>query len=184
MVNLLTICFAALDTEDERISFEEIYNDNKNILYNCAYSILRDVPSAEDAVQDAFVSLARNFEKTKQMDRNQIRGYMIIIVRNAAFKIYNKRKREIATEDIYMDEEDTSDMTVDVENKELAGILFQMIKKLDPKYGDVIMLKYYHSMHDKEIADSLGLTTENVKVRLHRGRNTLKKMLKEEGNND
>ena len=75
---MLTIFLSALETEDERLSFEEIYNDNKNILYNCAYSILRDEPSAEDAVQDAFVSLARNFEKTKQMERNQIRGYMII----------------------------------------------------------------------------------------------------------
>ena len=117
---MLTIFLSALETEDERLSFEEIYNDNKNILYNCAYSILRDEPSAEDAVQDAFVSLARNFEKTKQMERNQIRGYMIIIVRNAAFKLYNKRKREVAAEDIYADEADTSDMTLDVENKELA----------------------------------------------------------------
>ena len=178
---MLTIFLSALETEDERLSFEEIYNDNKNILYNCAYSILRDEPSAEDAVQDAFVSLARNFEKTKQMERNQIRGYMIIIVRNAAFKLYNKRKREVAAEDIYADEADTSDMTLDVENKELARTLFEMIKKLDSKYGDVIMLKYYHDMHDKDIADSLGLTVENVKVRLHRGRNALKKMLKEGG---
>lgn len=181
---MLTIFLSALETEDERLSFEEIYNDNKNILYNCAYSILRDEPSAEDAVQDAFVSLARNFEKTKQMERNQIRGYMIIIVRNAAFKLYNKRKREVAAEDIYADEADTSDMTLDVENKELAQTLFEMIKKLDSKYGDVIMLKYYHDMHDKDIADSLGLTVENVKVRLHRGRNALKKMLKEGGHCD
>ena len=181
---MLTIFLSALETEDERLSFEEIYNDNKNILYNCAYSILRDEPSAEDAVQDAFVSLARNFEKTKQMERNQIRGYMIIIVRNAAFKLYNKRKREVAAEDIYADEADTSDMTLDVENKELAQTLFEMIKKLDSKYGDVIMLKYYHDMHDKDIADSLGLTVENVKVRLHRGRIALKKMLKEGGHCD
>ena len=181
---MLTLFLSALETEDERISFEDIYNENKNILYNCAFSILRDEPSSEDAVQDAFVSLARNFQKTKQMERNQIRGYMIIIVRNAAFKIYNKRKREFAAEEIYEDEVDSSDMTLDVENKELAKKLFDMIKMLDPKYGDVIMLKYYHNMHDKDIADSLGLTIENVKVRLHRGKNALKKMLKESGHYD
>ena len=56
-----------------------------------------------------------------------------------------------------------------------------MIKKLDPKYGDLIMLKYYCNMKEKDIASSLGLSLENVKVRLYRARSLLKKMLKEGG---
>ena len=56
-----------------------------------------------------------------------------------------------------------------------------MIKTLEPKYGDIIMLKYYCGMKDKEIAASLDISLENVKVRSYRARLLLKKMLKEGG---
>ncbi|MBQ8134605.1 MAG: RNA polymerase sigma factor [Clostridia bacterium] len=178
---MLMLCLAAIDSEKDRKSFEEIYHDHKNILYAHAFSILKDVPSAEDAVQDCFVALARNFSKTYAMDCNQIRSYLIIITRNAAYKIYNKRKREISTEDIYMDREDTSDMTLDTENRELRKKLYDMIGQLDSKYGDVIMLKYYCGMRDKDIAQTLDLSVENVKIRLYRARAMLKNKLREGG---
>ena len=176
------ICLASLETESDRSSFEKIYDDNKNILYRYAYSILGDSASAEDAVQDAFVSLAQNFEKTYKMECNQIRSYLIIIVRNAAFKIYNRRKREVASEDIYAGDEPTGEeLHLKVEDEELRKKMFEMIKELDSKYGDILMLRYYCGMPEKDIAESLGLSIQNVKVRLFRARNLLKEKLKEGG---
>ena len=61
--SMLAFCMM-LDTPEDRQSFEEIYNNNKDIMFAHAYSILKDSASAEDAVSDSFVSLARNFEKT------------------------------------------------------------------------------------------------------------------------
>ena len=167
---MLMLCLAAINSDNDKLTFEKIYSQNKDIMYNCAYSILKDTSSAEDAVQDSFLSLARNFEKTHSMNGNQIRSYLIITVRNASYKIYNKRKREISTEDVYQEEEDISDLSVDTENKELRDRLFGMIKALDKKYGDVIILKYYCDMHDKDIAASLSISVENVKIRLHRAK--------------
>lgn len=181
---MLTIAMAALENESDRADFETVYLQNRNRMYQCAYGILKDEPSAEDAVSDSFVSLARNFDRLKEMNCNQIRSYLIITVRNAAFKIYNKRKREISTEDIYLDGEDDSDIAIDHETDELKKALFSMIQKLDKKYGDVIMLKYYCDMHDKDIADALELSVENVKIRLYRAKAALKKMLKEGGFGD
>ncbi len=170
-----------LETPQQRKNFEAIYQAHKDIMYAHAYSILKDVPSAEDAVSDSFVSLARNFSKTDTMDCNQLRSYLIIIARNAAFKIYNKRKREISTEDVYFDTENPDNFTLHTERQELYQTLFGLIRQLDPKYGDVVMLRYYCEMREKDIADSLGISVENVKVRLHRAKALLKKMLKEGG---
>lgn len=39
---------------------------------------------------------------------------------------------------------------------------------------------YYHGMKDREIAFKLGISLENVKIRLVRGKNKLKKKLMEE----
>ena len=51
----------------------------------------------------------------------------------------------------------------------------------DPKYGDVVMLKYYCDLSVNEIAQQLELTPENVKVRLHRARALLKTKLEGAG---
>ncbi len=178
---MFIIALNSFENESDRESFETIYIENRDRMYHCAYSILKDEPSAEDAVSDSFISLARNFEKLRQMNCNQIRSYLIITVRNASFRIYNSRKREVSTEDIYLDEEDDSDISIDYETDELRKALFSMIQKLDKKYGDVIMLKYFCDLHDKEIAEALEISIENVKIRLHRAKTALKKMLKGSG---
>ena len=180
---MLAFCMIP-DTPDAQRRFEEIYNDNRNIMYNCAYSVLGDTPSAEDAVQDAFLSLARNFDKLDTSDNSRIRSYLIITVRNYSFKQYNKRKHEMAAEDVWLDGEDDQNIALDTENKQLRKALFEKIKMLDKKYGDIIMLRYYCDMKEKDIADTLGISTENVKVRMHRAKSMLKKMLREEGYHD
>ena len=136
---------------------------------------------AEDAVHDAFLSFARHFKKFEKTDHDRIRSYLMITVRNAAFKIYNRHGKEISTEDVYFDSGQIADISTDIENHELEFRLFQMIKNLDRKYGDVIILKYYCGMRDREIADSLGISRDNVKIRLYRARNILKQKLKEAG---
>lgn len=182
---MLMICLAALSSESDIQSFETIYEENKDKLFRFAYSILGDEASAEDAVQDAFVSLAQNFEKTYSMERSQVRSYLIIIVRNASFRIYNRRKRETPTEDVYADGEPSGgELHIGVESKELRESLFRIIQGLDPKYGDIIMLRYYHGLSEKQIGETLGLSVENVKVRLFRGRNKLKEKLREGGYGD
>lgn len=180
---MLALCMIP-DTPEAQSRFEEIYNCNKNIMYNCAYSVLGDVSSAEDAVSDAFLSLARNFDKLDTSDNSRVRSYLMISVRNAAYKQYNKRKREVAAEDIYLDTETDDNIAIDTENKQIHKLLFEKIKLLDKKYGDIIMLRYYCDMKEKDIADTLGISTENVKIRLHRAKNTLKKMLSQEGYHD
>lgn len=49
----------------------------------------------------------------------------------------------------------------------------KLIKSLDRKYGNVLILKYFYDMTDREIADDLGISLENVKMRLHRGKKAL-----------
>lgn len=52
---------------------------------------------------------------------------------------------------------------------------------MDPKYGDVLLLKYQFGLQDKEIANSLGITLNNAKIRLFRGKRKLqdKRYIKE-----
>ncbi len=175
---VLFIYMAMLDNEDDRQRFERIYQTNRDFMYHYAYQILRDTASAEDAVHDAFLSFAKYYDRYRHLDEVQTRNFLIITVRNAAFKQYNHRKRETAVEDIEQDETGTMpDVAVTAEQKDVKRILFDMVKAMDSKYSDVLMMKYYYNMSINEIAEQLGLTPQNVKVRLHRGRAILKTKL-------
>lgn len=170
---------AIIDSDDDKRLFERLYNTYKSMMYNVAYGILGDSQRSEDAVHDAFLSVARNMNKTTDAECIQTRNFLIIIVRNAALKIYNKNKNEISVEDSFFDISDFQSLDVDIENSENQQSMLRLIKELDSKYGDVLVLKYFYDYRDKEIAHTLGISIENVKIRLHRGKALLKKKLSE-----
>ncbi len=62
--------------------------------------------------------------------------------------------------------------------------LFETVMSLPEKYRIVIHLFYYEDYAVSEIADILKLSQSNVKVRLSRGREMLRKILKEEWDDD
>ncbi len=178
------IVFSAMtDSPDDRNLFEQVYTEHRDALYHCAYHILQDNATSEDAVHDAFLSLAKNFGRYQHLTKSQMRNFLIITVRNAAFKLYNRRKRETAVDEIWSEEE-LPDAAVDTEQKDSKRLLFDLIKTMDRKYGDVIILKYYCDLSITEIAEQLSLTEDNVKVRLYRARALLKKKLEEVGIHD
>ena len=55
----------------------------------------------------------------------------------------------------------------------------EYIETLPPDYKTVIVLSELEELADKEIAEILDITLENVKVRLHRARAKLKAILDE-----
>lgn len=75
---------------------------------------------------------------------------------------------------------DVGSMNFDIEDKIYQRYVFDLIKAMDCKYGDVIILKYYYDMSSKDIANSLKISPQNVKIRLHRGKEILLNKLTEE----
>ena len=153
-------------------------------MYNNAYRILKDNALAEDAVHNAFLAIIENSKKIYNMDCNERRNYLLIINRNAAYAIYKKNKKEHDIEN-YEDTVASSDnIELDFEIKEDTNKIFKMLKSLDQKYSDVLVLKLFYDMSDEAIAKKLDITVENARVRIFRGRNQLKQMIKEELTDD
>lgn len=176
---MLGFYLAFFETQEEKTEFENIYYKYRQDMYKIAFNILRNEHDAEDAVHDAFLSLARNMDKISGRKCIQIRNYLIIIVRNSSYRIYNKRKKEICADEIDENIPDLQNVEIDIEEKAEQQKLMELIKTLDEKYADVLILKYFYDLPDKEIARSLGISLENAKIRLHRGKAMLKSKLAE-----
>lgn len=59
-----------------------------------------------------------------------------------------------------------------------------LIKSIDSKYGDPLMLRFYYEFKDKEVAAMLKISLENEKIRVHRGREMVKNLLEQEKAHD
>ena len=176
---MLGAYFTLIDTAEEKSQFEELYDRHKELLMTIAYRILKDEALSEDAVHDAFLALAKNMGKLSGRSSVQIRNYLIIIVKNNSFNIYNKRKREEYIEEPEELAPELQSVEIDIESRAAQQKLAELIKSLDPKYADVLILKYFYGLSVNETAALLGISADNVKTRLYRGKNMLKKKLAE-----
>lgn len=168
-----------IDTAEGKSRFEELYDQYKALLMTTAYQILKDEALSEDAVHDAFLALAKNMEKLSGRSSVQIRNYLIIIVKNNSLNIYSRRKKEECVEEIEELAPELQSVEIDIESRAEQQKLAELIKSLDTKYADVLILKYFYGLSVGETAASLGISAENVRTRLYRGKNMLKKKLSE-----
>ena len=179
---MISIYLSVIESEEDRSKFEKAYIANRDMMYNTAFRILNNVAASEDAVHDAFLATANVFDKISHLSDNAIRNYLFIVVRNAALKISKQQSFEITDENELSEQvPDISDIETDFEDRELQKKVFSLVKALDNKYSDILMMKFFYDMKDREIAEVTGLTLEAVKSRIHRGREILKSQIKEAG---
>lgn len=170
-----------IDDEVTRNKLEEIYIKYKKIAYWTAYNILKDPHESEDLVQDAIIRMSSLIHKIDEVGCNKTRALFVIIVRNLSINIYNKRKNTKNTN--YEDIEIVStDLTLDEKmiNLDQTKWMLDMLTKINPTYADILSLKYYYDYSDLEISKSIGISEGNDRVRLHRARLAIKKIIEKE----
>jgi RNA polymerase sigma-70 factor (ECF subfamily) len=164
--------------------YEIIMRRYNQRLYRLVISILRNTDETEDVMQDAYV---RAYQHLGQFEsRAPFSTWLTRIAVHEALARLRKRSR-IQQLDMDMDDGDVSvhftSPAVDPEqttsNVELARLLEESLMRLPQQYRTVLMLRDVEELNTSETAEALGLSEENVKVRLHRGRALLRRDLME-----
>lgn len=149
----------------ETQALAETYRDR---LFAAAFQVCGNAADAEDAAQEA---LLRYHISEKQFESEQhIRAWLLRVAINCAKNVSRSffRRNTVPLED-YMD-------SLEFDSGESREI-FREVMNLPETYRLVIHLYYYEDYSVAEIGRILGLTESNVKVRLSRGRQLLKKAL-------
>ncbi len=170
--------------EKFRTKLEELYITYHRDMYITAYSILKDYYLAEDIVQDAIIRVYKNLDKISDLKSKKTRAYLLIIVRNLSFSEYNKRKGIILLEENDVNNIIDDEILIEEEllNKEKTKVIFNYLKKIHSSYSDILTLRFYYELSISEISDALGITENNVSVRINRAIKSLKKIILEGGN--
>lgn len=177
---MLSVYLMMIDNSDDRIKFEKVYKNYRNIMLNRAYEILKERQLAEDAVHNAFLKIINNLPKIYDADSNETKWYVIVIVTNEAKKIYNKENKILKAE--LTDMESDFNLEAIVEDKNIVEKVKKEIGLLPEIYRDTMSLKYYNDLSNKEISSVLSIPISTVKKRLQRGRKILIQKLGEKNN--
>jgi RNA polymerase sigma-70 factor (ECF subfamily) len=179
---MLPIYLAMLDGEEEKSKFESLYLTYRKLMFHVANGILNDEGLAEDAVHQAFLKILENFDKVGEISCHKTRSYVVIIVRNTAINMYNRRKRHAAVpieEAAFCVAEERPEQTEDLDS------LAEAVLKLPAIYKDALKLKYVQEFSNAEIAEMLGISEAAVRKRLERARRMLEEFLgREDFSND
>jgi RNA polymerase sigma-70 factor (ECF subfamily) len=73
--------------------------------------------------------------------------------------------------------EQSTDIERELVRGEMNDCIRRYVEKLPPSYRSVVLLSEGEGLTNQEIADTLGITLDTVKIRLHRARSRLKREL-------
>ena len=76
-----------IDTPEEKRKFVILYEKYRYLMQKVAMDVLHDSFLAEDAVHNAFVSVAYNLDKLDEFEDVPTKLYLVACARNAAFDL-------------------------------------------------------------------------------------------------
>jgi RNA polymerase sigma-70 factor (ECF subfamily) len=177
------IALAVIEDEQERQRISDIYEKYRHKCLCVALKYVKKQNIAEDIVGDTFVKIIEHKEKIFSLDCNLLPTYIVTIVKNKS-KNFLKSQQKISDTSFEELEEATEDSALSIEEQVLDKMAFErlvsLVDTLDEDYRTVLIMKYIWDFSVKEIAETLDITQGNVKVRIHRAKAQLKKLLKKE----
>ncbi|MDD8018740.1 MAG: RNA polymerase sigma factor [Bacteroidota bacterium] len=153
-------------------------------LYRIGISIVKNEEEVEDLMQETYIKAYQQLKNFKH--KSKFSTWLCRIMINESLgRVKRKSKFESYTEN---DTEEAAPLhaavaanTVTPEKqllqKELASILENAIQKIPPTYKTVFILREIEKLSVQETALCLNISTENVKVRLHRAKDLIKSHL-------
>jgi RNA polymerase sigma-70 factor (ECF subfamily) len=166
----------------ELSAFEELVNRYKAKVCAIVYRMVGQYQEAEDISQEVFLTV---YEKLYQYDPSKpFAPWICRIAANASITVLRKKKKVVILnfDETYGKPLDyypvpSIDPELELEKKELKEEINSAIMELPDSYRTVITLRYQMDYSNQEIADLLGITRENVEVKVHRARRALRKIV-------
>ena len=183
---MIIIPLSILTTEDDgdRAFMEKLYHDHQAAMRRAARRVLNHPEDEEDVVQDTCVALCKKISLLKTMERNILRSYVVISVRNNAINLMRSRSNkpellwgetEYLDSVLYSQQKLEDDLFAHIEQ----GTLTEAIMRLPLRERDLLERKYILQDSDQKIAHAFGIKPASIRVLLMRTRQKLSNLIKE-----
>ncbi|MDT0551785.1 MAG: RNA polymerase subunit sigma-70 [Bacteroidetes bacterium MedPE-SWsnd-G1] len=154
--------------------FVQQLEENQNIVHKVCRVYTTNSDAHKDLFQEITIQLWKAYPKFR--GEAKFSTWMYRVALNTAITLYRKSKRQIKTNDI-------SDFHYKLESEEYDGeieeqmkLLYQAIHQLSDVEKALILL-YLEDKPYKEIAETIGITEVNARVKVNRIKTKLKTIL-------
>jgi RNA polymerase sigma-70 factor (ECF subfamily) len=155
------------------VTAEQAFDDHHKAVYRFVYRLTGNAGSAEDITQECFLALLRE-PRRWDATRGNMKTFLFSIARNLAFKRYRDEHT-----DLPVDPERVLDVSDERMDQELPVLVAQMVGRLPDLQREALILFEYEGFQLSEIAAIVKADIGVVKSRLHRARESLKRVLLE-----
>lgn len=142
------------------------------------------IEDAEDILQEVFLKAYKNINGYDS--KYSFSSWIYRIAHNEAISFLRKKKKVIegsgdveVFEKISSGEDIEDDFVSELRRKEVK----ELMSKLDPKYREVLVLRYFEDMEYNEISDILHTSVGNVSSLINRGKKQFKILVERYGKN-
>lgn len=171
---MLMMYLAMLGSEEDRERFTLLYQAHEKRLYAIALKVLGDPTRAEDATQQAWLQVLRNWERVNALDWDAAAKYLAVAAKNAALDLLKKEKWNTSMPEDW-------NPPAPEDGQEEYQRLVELILSLPEAYRRVLELKFVEEETNQEIARRMGLKESTVSTKIQRGRKLLLDAMEREG---
>jgi len=159
-----------------RVSWTEMVS-HRSYLVRFAKARLRDPLLAEDAVHDVFEAVLSG--RAVFAGRAALRSWLTAVLKN---KIVDTVRRNVGTDSLDENDDEGGALAVEcpqprpdeiAEQHQLLMLALARIEALPPGLRDVMRLRVLEEQSTEEVCRALGISEDNLFVRLHRARKQL-----------
>ena len=171
--------------ESDNVLFQQFYAENKGFIYYIARKYVSNPNECDDLVQETIVRLIKNISTLKNIDRCKTTKYIVLTVRAAFLDQIKRNKKENV---VYLDNEVLEDLMAkelilgDLDQQLHAKTIVAKLKSELPR-KDWILLegKYLMGLSQEELGNLIGISSDSVRMTLHRAKLKAKQLLSEYG---
>lgn len=161
----------------EQQAFQQLVERYQDLVFTLVLRVLQSREEAEEVTQDVFLKVYNRLGQFEQ--RSRLSTWIYTIAYREALDQIRKKKRMLAT----LSPEDSTLPLVDnttaspmqsLQEQDMQALVSQALGRLRPEDALVLHLFYLQDHSVQEVAGVTGMTTSNIKTKLHRLREQLR----------
>lgn len=168
--------------EGDTNAFSKLVNNYKDMVFTLAFRMLKNREEAEEVSQDTFIKVYKSLNKFK--GNSKFSTWIYRVAYNTCLDRLKKIKREyniVAIDEFTEHQIKTIDNALDqMEAQEHKDKIQKCLQMLPSDDSFLLTLYYFEEQSLEEISKIVGLTANNVKVKLYRSRKKLTSILKKQ----
>ena len=171
---------ALIATPDGDLALAELYDRYGKVAYGLAYRVLQNSSLAEDAVQEAFLTVWRT-AGTYIRERGKPSTWLLTLVHRRAVDIVRREQRRRPPESVDEPVSNVPAAEEEVTLRDRRRAVQTALRQLPADQREALELAYYGGLTQSELARQLGVPLGTVKSRMFAGLRRLGDLLREAG---